>query len=268
VDTRSRLATVVAASGLDSVEVSERLDLPERQLRPLESSVTVPPMPSDPRDTPPDELDLGVAGASAYREQERRRANRERRTRERHPLVGGALLAVREAPAHERVWGTGGGGEEATALYLAKRCPDAVMLHDRRIPGTRANIDHIAVVPSGVYVIDSKHYKNRKIRVATPLIGAQQLLIDGRDRTKLVDSLLRHVQVVSEVLADADPAVPVRGAFCFIGADVPLLTSPTIRRVPVLNRRRLARRLRRAGQLDHDSMRAIAAQLAHRLPAR
>jgi hypothetical protein len=39
----------------------------------------------------------------------------------------------------------------------------------------RANIDHIAVVPSGVCVIDSKHYKNRKIRVATPLIGSSRV---------------------------------------------------------------------------------------------
>jgi hypothetical protein len=31
-------------------------------------------------------------------------------------------------------------------------------LHDRRIPGTRANIDHIAVGPRGVFVIDAKKY--------------------------------------------------------------------------------------------------------------
>jgi hypothetical protein len=158
-------------------------------------------MPSDRPDEQRDELDLGVAGASARRELAHRRADRERRTRERHPVVGGVLLAIRDAPAHERVWGTGAGGEEATARYLAERCPDALVLHDRQIPGRTANIDHIAVVPSGVYVIDSKLYKNRKIRVATPLVGSQKLLIDGSDRTKLVDALLRQADVVSEVLS-------------------------------------------------------------------
>src|SRR3954451_15491335 len=202
-------------------------------------------MPSDRPDEQRDELDLGVAGASARGELARRRANRERRTRTRHPVVGGALLAIRDAPAHERVWGTGAAGEEETARYLAERCADAVVLHDRQIPGGRANIDHIAVVPGGVYVIDSKRYKHRKIRVATPLVGSQKLLIDGRDRTKLVDGLLRQVDVVSEVLSALAPGVPEQGVFCFIDADVPLLGTPTVRQLAVWNRRRLVRRLRR-----------------------
>jgi hypothetical protein len=36
-----------------------------------------------------------------------------------------------------------------------------LVLHDRAIPGTRSNIDHIAVVPSGVWVIDTKQYRGR-----------------------------------------------------------------------------------------------------------
>src|SRR4051812_39467197 len=218
-------------------------------------------MPSDRSDEQRDELDLGVAGASARRELARRRANRERRTRERHRVVGGALLAIRDAPSHERVWGTGADGEEATARYLAKRCPDALVLHDRQIPGRRGNIDHIAVVPGGVYVIDSKRYKNRKVRVATPLVGSQKLLIDGSDRTKLVDGLLRQVDVVSELLSAIAPGVPVRGVFCFIDADVPLLGMSTVRQLAVLNRRRLVRRLRRHGPLGDDRIREIAIEL-------
>jgi len=34
-------------------------------------------------------------------------------------------------------------------------------LHDRRIPPTRANIDHIVIAPTGVYVIDAKNYAGR-----------------------------------------------------------------------------------------------------------
>lgn len=33
--------------------------------------------------------------------------------------------------------------------------------HDRRIPPTRANIDHIVIAPTGVYVIDAKNYTGR-----------------------------------------------------------------------------------------------------------
>jgi hypothetical protein len=44
------------------------------------------------------------------------------------------------------------------------------VLHDRRIPGSRANIDHIAIAATGVWVIDSKRYK-RKLQIATPPFG-------------------------------------------------------------------------------------------------
>jgi len=218
-------------------------------------------------DAQPEGIEFGVAGASARREEARRRANRERRTREKHPIIGGALLAVRDAPAHERVWGTGGSGEEATATYLAEHCSSALILHDRRIPGSRANIDHIAVVPSGVYVIDSKRYKNRKVRVATPLIGSARLMIDGRDHSKLVDGLGRQVDLVSKILARVEPGVPVRGVFCFIDGDLPLIGTPRIRHMAVLNRRRLAKHISRAGPLADDRIRAIALKLARELPA-
>jgi hypothetical protein len=40
------------------------------------------------------------------------------------------------------------------------------VLHDRRIPRTRANIDHIAVTRSGaVWAIDAKNYRGKVQRV-------------------------------------------------------------------------------------------------------
>ena len=33
------------------------------------------------------------------------------------------------------------------------------ILHDLAIPGSRANLDHLAIGPGGVFVIDSKHYR-------------------------------------------------------------------------------------------------------------
>src|SRR4051794_39107881 len=113
----------------------------------------------------------GNAGSSARREAERRQQNRERRVRQRHPKLGGLILALQDTPQHERSWTIGGDAERSVAESLAKRCRDDVLiLHDRRIPGSRANIDHIAVAPSGVWVIDTKHYKG-KIAVHRPLFG-------------------------------------------------------------------------------------------------
>jgi len=40
----------------------------------------------------PPEFDRGTAGAGARREHARRKANRERRVREKHPHLGGLML--------------------------------------------------------------------------------------------------------------------------------------------------------------------------------
>jgi hypothetical protein len=220
-----------------------------------------------PEDNLLDELELGTAGASSRREQERRRANRERRTREKHPRIGGALLALRSQPVHERAWGTGADGEEATAAFLVARCPRALILHDRRIAGRGGNIDHVAVAPSGVWVIDSKRYKGRKVCVERPLLGKEKLVVGGRDCTQLVDALRRQVQAVGAVMAGIDPAVPVRGALCFVEAELPLLGTPTVGGLPVLARRGMAKRLNGAGPLTDERVRAIAAELVQVLPA-
>ena len=127
----------------------------------------------------PDDLS-GKAGASARREHDRRKQKREAGVRERHPRIGGAMLALQGAPQHESRWAHGAGGEELVAQELAKRCPEVAVLHDRRIPGSRANIDHIAVAPTGVWVIDTKRYKG-KVQVAKPLFGKPTLKVNGRD---------------------------------------------------------------------------------------
>jgi hypothetical protein len=158
----------------------------------------------------------GAAGASARREHERRKARREEEVLRRHPRAGTLLLAVSEAPQHERRWAHGAGGEELVAEALSKRCSDTVrVLHDRRMPGSRANIDHLAIAPSGVWVVDTKRYAG-KIRVAKPLLRAARLEIGGRDRTKLVDGLARQVDAVRAAVADLAPGTAVHGALCFV----------------------------------------------------
>ncbi len=124
-------------------------------------------------------------------------------------------------------------------MALEQRCrPEVAVLHDRRIPGSRANIDHIAITPTGVWVIDTKRYKGR-IEVAKPLFGAAKLRIGGRDRTKLVAALATQVAIVEPAVASVGlgAAVPVRGAFCLVHGDLPLLGTVTIAGFPLLQRR-------------------------------
>ena len=209
------------------------------------------------------DFDSGIPGASARGEGERRRRNREQRTRERHRYIGG-LLALRKQPHHERVWGSGADGEVAVAQGLAKRCPPPVVfLHDRRIPGSRANIDLIAVTPSGVWVVDAKNHKG-KVAVRTPLFGRTTLRIKSSDRSNLVDGLAKQVAVVEDVVAGT---APVHGALCFVRAELPLLRTLKFRGYPLLYCKKLAKKLNAGGPLSAERVREIAALLAERLPS-
>ena len=94
----------------------------------------VPPLPE-----PPSER--SEAGASAQREYERRRANREARVRERFGSLGGVVLAVSGEPQHQRAWARGAEGEVKLACKLEKWTAEhgVVLLHDRRMPTSRGN---------------------------------------------------------------------------------------------------------------------------------
>jgi hypothetical protein len=84
-------------------------------------------------------------------------------------LVVAALVAVavgwglRFRPSPDAVaWRRGVAGERHTARLLGplERHGWAV-LHNLAVPGSRANIDHLAIGPGGVFVIDSKQYRGR-----------------------------------------------------------------------------------------------------------
>lgn len=208
----------------------------------------------------------GSAGASARREHERRRARREQGVREKHPRVGGLLLALKEPPAHERRWARGAGGEEMVAAALDKNLrDDAVALHDRGIPGSRANIDHIVITPSGVWVVDTKRYKG-KIEVAKPLFGSAKLRVNGRDQSKLVAGLAKQVELVAPVVAAVVPEAKVRGAFCFVQGEMPLLGTMSINGLLVLHRRSLVKKLNSNGRLAGEDLLALTERVARTFP--
>lgn len=209
----------------------------------------------------------GRAGASARREHERRKASREKRIRGKHPLFGGLLLAVTDAPQHERAWARGAAGEERVAEVLERRCGDRVrLLHDRRMPGSRANVDHLAIAPSGLWVIDAKRYRG-SVEVRRPLFGSRKLLVAGRDRTNLIGGLAKQVEAVAAVMRDCGGEVPVTGVLCFVDADLPWLGTMRFDDFLLLTPARLAKRLNARGSLIESDVVSVAAALAQRFPA-
>ncbi|WP_428344614.1 nuclease-related domain-containing protein [Nocardioides sp.] len=188
--------------------------------------------------------DSGVAGSSARREYERRKAKDEERLRRKWGKLGGIAVALSDEKQSTKAWGTGAVGEERLGARLDSLASVSIaVLHDRRIPGSKANIDHIAITASGVWVIDAKRYKGRpelKIEGGILRPRVEKVLVGRRDCTKLVDGVLKQIDLVREVVGD----IPVTGALCFVEADWPLIGSAfTTRGVHALWPKRLAKLL-------------------------
>ncbi len=165
------------------------------------------------------------AGSSARREYERRRANDEARLRKEWGRLGGVAVALSSEKQSTKAWSTGAAGEERVGSVLDRLASDTChVLHDRRIPGSRANIDHLVVDVSGVWVVDAKRYAGRpERRVEGGLFRprVEKLFVKGRDKTALVEGVQWQMSKVLEAL----PGVPVAGVLCFVDAEWGLLDS-------------------------------------------
>jgi hypothetical protein len=216
----------------------------------------------------------GRAGASALARYGRERRAREVRIRCRHPVLGGLLLAVSDEPASITAWRRGGEGEQRLGRRL-----DALVetgrveaLHDRARPGSRANLDHLVVGPSGVFVIDAKRYRGKveRRRVGTRLRAApDRLFVDGRDRSHLLAAVERQAEDVAGALLHlhAAPALAVLPVLCFLDADRPAMgTAGLFGRVHVTGPRGLERLVCREGPVGHSQRLSLARRLSAAFP--
>jgi hypothetical protein len=171
---------------------------------------------------------VGQAGRSARDEYTRRSSAREQRIRASHPRIGGLILAVTDEPQSTRVWATGAVGEERLAERLDKLIASGCwVFHDRQMPGSSANIDHLVVASSGVWAIDAKKYKGRpRLQVDGGLFRArtERLFVGTRDQSKLAAGVHKQLAAVSRILeASLDFSPPLGGMLCFVDGDWPLV---------------------------------------------
>jgi Nuclease-related domain len=146
-----------------------------------------------------------------------------------------------------------------------------VVLHDRAIPHRRANIDHIAVVASGVWVIDTKHYRGRLERreLGGWFVPRPRLFVAGRDQTQRVTAARRLQALVSEALVAEQPGAGplVRAALYFTGVDVGLFTRPfTLEGVLVTWSHTFGRVLAASGPLGPGERNEVACRLSRLFP--
>ncbi|MHC6219813.1 nuclease-related domain-containing protein [Arthrobacter sp. MMS24-S77] len=213
-----RLCSASLPAGTEAIYESET-----RTVRCLECIPEAKSPDPEPPGEPSSPTESGVAGSSARREYERRKAKDEERLRAKWGRLGGLAVALSDERQSTKAWDQGAIGEERLGARLDSLAADDIaVLHDRRIPGSKANIDHIAITPGGIWVIDAKRYKGRpELKIEGGILRArvEKLTVGGRDCTNLVDGVLKQVGLVRDLVGD----VPVTGALCFVEADWPLI---------------------------------------------
>jgi Nuclease-related domain len=168
---------------------------------------------------------------------------------------------LRFRPSPDAVaWRRGAAGERRTARLLGPLERQGwVVLHDLAVPGSAANIDHLAIGPGGIFVIDSKQYRGRL------QLNPSGQLWHGRYP---LDSTLRAVSFeadrAAQVLADPQVVVPIVAVH---GVQVPWGKVVT-QGVPVVSARRLPSMLRSLpAVLGPERVAAVAQQARIRFRA-
>lgn len=215
-------------------------------------------------------IDSGNAGSSSLERYERLHAKREAAIERRWGRFAGVVKFLTDDPQSTRAWRSGSEGERKLANYLTERLGDrVVLLHDRQVPRTRGNIDHLVVAASGVWVIDAKL---RKGLIELRDVGGwfkvdRQLYVGGRRQTKLVDGIGWQVEAVHDVLGTSD--VPVHPTVCFVDCEWKLFAKPFERNsVLVCWPKKLVERISKEGPLEPADVLAVAGYLASSLPAK
>ncbi|MFI6920824.1 nuclease-related domain-containing protein [Nonomuraea spiralis] len=135
-------------------------------------------------------------------------------------LVMAAFDTVRRWRVHSpaAAWRKGAVGERATARRLRSlEAAGYTVLHDRRLPRSRANLDHLVIGPCGVVVVDSKRWR-RKTRISR---RRGQVWIGRRPAQAPVKSAAYEAHRVAELLRAAGWNVNVTAVLAVHGARLP-----------------------------------------------
>jgi hypothetical protein len=218
-------------------------------------------------------VEAGQPGASALRKYQELQDRREAHAREKLGSVGVALARIIDPPAPTQAWKRGGEGEKHVGARLEKLLAGTgvLLLHDRLVPGAgRQNIDHIAVGPGGITVIDTKNYKGkvRVQRIGGLFAPSRTILsIKGRDQSKLVTGVEKQIGFVREALdANGHADLEIRGALCFSNVDgLPLLGHPSLRGIQIDGARATAKLAKRPGDLAEARVEELWQLIGQRL---
>jgi hypothetical protein len=129
-------------------------------------------------------------------------------------LVVAALVGwrLRFRPSEQaRTWQRGAQGERRTAHLLDRFTREGfVVFHDLAVPGSKANVDHLAIGPTGVFVIDSKQWAGQVHQGTDGLVWHNHYPLD-----RTLETVRWEAQAISRMLGTRAAAL-----LCVHGAHV------------------------------------------------
>lgn len=171
-------------------------------------------------------------------------------------------------------WSKGAEGEEIVGRKLEELSQRSgfITIHDRLIPGSVANIDHIVVTSSKVFVVDAKNYAGKIDfgKLLAPYFGGKAILkVNGRNRNKLLEDVEKQVRIVEQLLAKAGIEIPVQGVLTFVKAkwEMTFFLRPKSINGVLLNSRGLHSIFQSVPPVDREIVLKIAKQLLEDLPS-
>jgi Nuclease-related domain len=132
-------------------------------------------------------------------------------------LVGRVVAALvawrlRFRPSEQvTTWQRGAAGERGTARLLDRLTRDGfVVFHDLAVPGSPANVDHLVIGPSGVFVIDSKQWTGSVHQGSDGLVWHNHYRLD-----RTLETVRWEAEAISRILGTRAAAL-----LCVHGAHV------------------------------------------------
>lgn len=190
---------------------------------------------------------------------------------EPHPFPDDILRMLFGDPVPSTAWTLDEPGDQILAQVLADIDGSTVrLLHDHASADETGRLPHLAVASSGVFVIETHQGATRRGGLrsvgATVSVRAGRLLVRGRDRTDLIESLQSRLAPVGAALGFLTD-IPVRPILCLVDAGWPD-TSQRCRvdGVEVVSPDALAGLLTEPGRLDELWIGFVQQQLDELLP--
>jgi nuclease-like protein len=108
-----------------------------------------------------------------------------------------------------RSWRVGAHGERRTASLLRRLTRDGyIVFHDLAVPGSEANLDHLVIGPTGVFVIDSKQWTGQVHQGGDGLVWHNHYRLD-----RTLATVRWEAEAISHLLGTrAAPLLCVHGA--------------------------------------------------------